>query len=135
MNVVHGQLEMLRTFVDDATSRFQAISEFIDDFTMPKFTVRMPITLLRKVTMQNIASRVRAMLALQPIKQKDAEKLDHKIALKIHECLGFPFRPSSDILSLPIKLMGFKFPSIAKINMALAIDGLARDLNHHIKSY
>ena len=135
VNVIHGQLEMLRTFVNDSTSRFQAISDFIDDFPIPKFTVRPPITLLRKITMQNIASRARAMLALQPIKQKDAERLDHKLSAKIHGCLGFPFRPNSDILFLPVKHMGFDFPSIAKINLSLAIEGLARDLNHHIMSY
>lgn len=75
------------------------------------------------------------MLTLQPIKQKDAEQLDHKLSAKIHDCLGFPFRPNSDILFLPIKHMGFEFPSIAKINLSLAIEGLARDLNHHIVSY
>ena len=135
VEVIHDQLEMLRTFVNDSENRFQAISDFIQDFSFPKFTVRSPITLLRKITMQNIASRARAMLALQPIKQKQAELLDHKLANKIHKCLGFPFRPNSDILTLPIKLMGFEFPSIAKINLALAIEGLARDLNHHIPSY
>ena len=126
---------MLRTFVDNATSWFHAISEFIDDFTMLKFMVQTPITLLCKVTMQNIASRVRAMLALQPIKQKDAEKLDHKLTLKIHKCLGFPFRLNSDILTLPIKLWGFEFPSITKMNIAQTIEGLACDLNHYIDSY
>lgn len=75
------------------------------------------------------------MLALQPIKHEEAEKLDKKITAKIHDLLGFPFRPNSDILMLPVKAMGFKFPSIAKINMALAVEGIARDLNHHIYSY
>ena len=75
------------------------------------------------------------MLALQPIKPEEAAKLDRKIATKIHDLLGFPFYPNSNILMLPIKSMGFEFPSIAKINMALAVEGIARDLNHHIPTY
>lgn len=31
--------------------------------------------------------------------------------------------------------MGFEFPSIARINLGIAIDGLACDLNHHIPAY
>ena len=135
MNVIHGQLEMLRTFVDDPNSRFQVISDFLAEFLIPRLMVRTPITLIQKIIMQNVASKARAMLALQPIKQKDAETLDHKIAQKVHDCLGFPFQPNSNLLCLPVELMGFEFPSIAKINLTLSIDGLAQDLNHHIRPY
>lgn len=135
VNVIHGQLEMLRTFVNDPTSRSQALADFINDFPLPKFTVWNPITLLWKIMMQNVASRARAILALQPITRKDAKSLDHKITAKVHDCLGFPFRPNSDLLSLPIKLMGFEFLSISKINTSIVIEGLACDFNHHIKPY
>ena len=126
---------MLWTFVNDPTSRSQALTDFINDFPLPKFTVWNPIILLRKIMMQNVASRARAILALQPITWKDAKSLDHKITAKVHDCLGFPFRPNSDLLGLPIKLMVFEFPSISKINTSIAIEGLAHDLNHHIKPY
>ena len=135
VNVIRGQLEMLRTFVNDPASRFQAIAEFINNFSFPKLSLRPPITLLQKIISQNMASRARAILSLQPITGKDVECLDHKISGKVHECLGFLFRPNSDILFQPINQMGFKFPSITKINRSLAIEGLARDLNHHIKPY
>jgi hypothetical protein len=46
-----------------------------------------------------------------------------------------PFAPSSDILTLPIEYRGLDFPSVARINDAIAIDGLHRDLNHLIPSY
>ena len=31
--------------------------------------------------------------------------------------------------------MGFEFPSIAKMNLTLSIEGLVQDLNHHIRPY
>jgi hypothetical protein len=54
---------------------------------------------------------------------------------KVHNALGFPFHPTTDIATLPISQHGFGFPSIARINAALAIDGLSCDLNHHIPAY
>lgn len=130
-----GHLEMLRTEVDNPTLRYNELHDFIANFSIPKFSIRPPLTLLRKIVMQNIASKVRAILSLQPIKTKDARKLDHEIALKVHDLLGFPFRPTTDIMTLPISLFGFEFPSVERINMAAAIEGLARDLNHHVEAY
>ncbi|PBK92014.1 hypothetical protein ARMGADRAFT_931556, partial [Armillaria gallica] len=43
--------------------------------------------------------------------------------------------PLSDILSLPVASMGFELPAIASINLEIAIDGLAHDLNHHVPTY
>ena len=62
-------------------------------------------------------------------------KLDHHILERVHTLLGFPFRPNTTIATLPISLHGFDFPSIARINQAIAISGLSRDLNHHIPAY
>jgi hypothetical protein len=53
----------------------------------------------------------------------------------VHAILGFPFCPSSLVSTLPLALGGFDFPSLARINDGIAIDGLARDLNHHIPAY
>ncbi|KAK0219084.1 hypothetical protein IW262DRAFT_1462703 [Armillaria fumosa] len=66
---------------------------------------------------------------------QEAEQLDHMIAAKVHDLLGFPFRPITDVLTLPIASMGFEFPSITHINLGIAIDGVARDLNHHVPAY
>ncbi len=96
---------------------------------------RLPITLLQKIVSQNIVSRCRALLSLQPIKQIDAETLDKIIIRKVHDALGFPFQPSSIIATLPVSQHGFGFPSIARINASLAVEGLMRDLNHHIPAY
>lgn len=65
----------------------------------------------------------------------DAETLDRIIIKKVHDALGFPFQPSAAIATLPLALHGFGFPSIARINAGLAIEGIARDLNHHISAY
>ena len=45
--------------------------------------------------------------------------------------LGFPFRPNTSIATLPISLRGFEFPSITRINHAIAISGISRmDVSH-----
>ncbi|KAJ7693222.1 hypothetical protein B0H17DRAFT_1200045 [Mycena rosella] len=87
------------------------------------------------IVKQNIISKARTLLSLQPIKRADAEDLDTRIKVKIHMELGMPFMPSMDIFTLPIDLHGFDFPSITRINNRIAIDGLHRDLNHPIASY
>jgi hypothetical protein len=130
-----NELDFLRARVDDPSARYEELKSFIDDFTFPKFIRRPPITLIRKIVKQNIISKARALLSLQPIKRIDAEDLDTKIKMKIHIDLGMPFAPSSDILTLPIEYRGLDFPSVARINDAIAIDGLHRDLNHPIPSY
>ncbi|KAK0461551.1 hypothetical protein IW261DRAFT_1348618 [Armillaria novae-zelandiae] len=130
-----NQMEMLRTQVNNSAQRFQELRDFINDFTIPKFSIRLPITLLRKIAMQNLASRAQALLSLQPITMCEAEQLDHMIAAKAHDLLGFPFRPLMDVLTLPIAAMGFEFPSIMRINLGITIDGVARDLNHHVPAY
>ena len=96
---------------------------------------RLPITLIRKITARNIVSRCRALLSLQPVMPKDAEHLDSLIMRKVHDALGFPFQPSTTIATLPVARHGFGFPSIARINAGLSIEGLSRDLNHHIPAY
>lgn len=133
--LIKNDLDFLRTKVDNPTARFDELKAFIDAFQFPKIMGRLPITLLRKIVSQNIVSKCRALLSLQLITIADAEKLDKAIMHKVHDALGFPFHPTTDIAMLPISQHGFGFPSIARINAALAIDGLSRDLNHHIPAY
>ncbi|KAJ7079988.1 hypothetical protein B0H15DRAFT_787455, partial [Mycena belliarum] len=135
VKVTFDELDFLRAKVDDPKSRFEELKNFIDDFTFPKFIRRPPITLLRKIVKQNIISKTRALLSLQPIKRIDAEDLDRRIKAKVHMELGMPFLPNSDVFTLPVDLHGLDFPSIARINDGIAIDGLHRDLNHPIPSY
>jgi len=97
--------------------------------------MHIPITLLRKITAQCIVARCRALLSIQPIKNSDALLLDKQLARKIHMALGFPYCGNTDILTPPVEHHGLEFPSIARINMGLVVEGLARDLNHHIPAY
>ncbi|KAJ7146761.1 hypothetical protein C8R44DRAFT_827281 [Mycena epipterygia] len=133
--LIRDELDFLRAKVDNSTARFEELKSMVDAFTFPRFITRSPITLLRKVTSQCLISRCRALLSLQPIKQSDAEELDQRIMRKIHDELGMPFTPNTKILDLPLKFHGLDLPSISRINAGIAIDGLARDLNHHITAY
>ena len=133
--LVRDELEFLRAKVDNPTARFEELKNFVENFQFPRVIGRLPITLIRKIVAQNIASKCHAMLYLQPIKQSDAEALDKQIIEKAHLALSFPFRPSSKIATLPLSLHGFDFPSIARINAGIAVAGISRDLNHHIRAY
>ncbi|KAF8191175.1 hypothetical protein BJ912DRAFT_849617 [Pholiota molesta] len=128
-------LTMERAKVDNPMARFNELKQFIDNFQFPTVIGRLPITIIRKLVAQNIVSKCRALLSLQPIMPPDASKLDRLIMRKVHETLGFPFQPSTDIATLPIALHGFGFPSISRINACLSVEGLHRDLNHHIPAY
>jgi len=130
-----GELEFLRCKVDDPVWRFEGACSIVDNFNFPKFTIRAPITLLRKIIWQNLISRLCALLSIQPIKPGDALSLDKMIASKIHFITGFPYSPKTDILTLPVKLNGLDYLSLARINAGIATEGLWRDLNHHIPAY
>jgi len=133
--LIKDDLVFLRTKVDNPTARFNELKDYIESFQFPAVIGRLPITLIRKIVAQNIISKCRALLSLQPITPKDAEQLDKLIMRKVHDALGFPFQPSTDIATLPVAQHGFGFPSIMRLNAGLSIEGLSRDLNHHIPAY
>jgi hypothetical protein len=135
VEALKGSVTFLRTVVDDPGARSNQIRDIIQNFSFPRFAMRLPITILRKIAMQCIISKVRAYITLQPLKQQDAEELDRLLASRVHEILNFPFRFNTEILTLPIANNGFDFPSIARMNASLAIEGLGRDLNHHIPAF
>jgi hypothetical protein len=135
ISLIKNDLMFLRTKVDNPTARFNELKVFIENFRFPNIIGRLPITLIRKIVAQNIISKCRALLSLQPVTTKEAEQLDSLIMRKAHDALGFPFQPSTSIATLPVAQHGFGFPSVARINAGLAIEGLSRDLNHHIPAY
>ena len=93
--------------------------------SLSKISIQTPITLARKIVSQNIVSKCRALLSLQPIKQSDAELLDKMITAKVHEMLRFPFCPQTNILTLPLSRHGLDFPSIARVNAGIAAEGIS----------
>lgn len=135
VSLISNELEFLRVKIDNPSYRFRELHDFIEAFTFPKFVGPTPITLIRKIVMQSVASRARALLTFQPITDTDALKLDRLVASKVHAISGFPWIFNTEIATLPVSLHGFDFPSIRRINASIAVDGLARDLNHHIISY
>ncbi|KAF8157253.1 hypothetical protein B0H34DRAFT_798547 [Crassisporium funariophilum] len=133
--LIKDDIDFLRTKVDNPTARYNELKNYIETFQFPTVIGRLPITLIRKVVSQNITAKSRALLSLQPITPNDADNLDKLIIRKVHNTLGFPFQPTTGIATLPVANHGFGFPSIARINAGLAIEGLSRDLNHHIPAY
>ncbi|KZV78477.1 hypothetical protein EXIGLDRAFT_590403, partial [Exidia glandulosa HHB12029] len=130
-----GRLNFLNTDIDNGKATYELLRDTINNFALPKFHVRTPITLLRKLIEQNIISKARARLSLQPIQRSDAHRLDSLISTLVHNSLRFKYPPSPDILTLPIAFHGLGFSSIERINDSIAIDGLARDLNHQVPAY
>ncbi|KAK7015985.1 hypothetical protein R3P38DRAFT_2786379 [Favolaschia claudopus] len=129
--LIQDGLDFLRTKVDDPAARFNELYDFIDSFSFPRFTTRAPFTLFRKIANQIIISRCRALLSLQPVSHADAERLDTRIAARIHEQTGMPYIFNSRILNLPIHDHGMGVFSVARINAGLVADGLRP---HHILS-
>jgi hypothetical protein len=54
--LIRNELDFLRAKVDNPTARFDELKAIIDTFVFPTFTMRTPITLLRKVTSQCLIS-------------------------------------------------------------------------------
>ncbi|KAF6745752.1 hypothetical protein DFP72DRAFT_924406 [Ephemerocybe angulata] len=101
-------------------------------FTFPHSSHRLPLTAIKRVFSQLLFSKIRPRLNAQPINPIDAESLDHAIASKVHTYLGMPFRFRSYTLHSPVNAWGMGFLSVARLNELAAVNGLLRDLNHHI---
>ncbi|KAG6884473.1 hypothetical protein C0993_010730 [Termitomyces sp. T159_Od127] len=70
------------------------------------------ISAVRKIVSQNVISWYQALLSLQPVLHSNAVRLDQPLPCWVHELLGFPFYPLSLVVTLPLDLGGFDFPSI-----------------------
>ena len=133
--LILNELEFLCVKINNPSHRLHELHNFVEAFTFLKFIGPTPITLIRKIVMQSIASRACALLTLQPITDTDALKLNRVIAAKVHALSSFPWIFNTEIATLPVSLHGFDFPSICHINASIAVDSLAHDLNHHIPAY
>jgi len=135
VKVVTDHLEFLRTKVNAPHQQFLILDNLINDFRLPDFRSRLPLPLLRKIFSQLLISRIRPRLAYQPLTLADALLLDLHLARRLHEYLGFPFHFNTRLLTLPLTLFGFDFPSISRMNGAAAVSGLSRDLNHFVPAF
>ena len=125
----------LRVPVNRPDLQFLRLQDIIVNFSFSILTRALPLTVLRRIVSQQIISKVRPHLAFQPLPPLLASKLDTILATKIHSRLGFPFRFKTGLLFAPLSMRGFAFPSISALNAALAVQGLQRDLNHHIQPF
>ncbi|KAF6760571.1 hypothetical protein DFP72DRAFT_805108, partial [Ephemerocybe angulata] len=112
--------------------QFQYLQDIVNSFTFPHSSHRLPLTAIKRVFSQLLFSKIRPRLNAQPINPVDAESLDHAIANKVHSYLGMPFRFRSYTLHSPVNAWGMGFLSVARLNELAAVNGLLRDLNHHI---
>jgi len=112
ISLIPNEIDFLCVKINKTSHRFNKITDFINTFIFPKFIGLTPITLIRKIVTQTIASRARALLTLQPITDIDALKINKQIASKVHAISGFPWIFNSEITTLPVSLHGFDFPSI-----------------------
>lgn len=133
--IITSHTTFLRVPVNKPNLQFLALRDIVLNFSFPPSPRRFPLTVLHRIIVQTLISKLRPHLALQPISHQHAANLDHLIALKVHEYLGFPFRFKTLLLSTPLHLRGFGFPSITRINAALSVAGLHRDLNHHLTPF
>ena len=133
--IITSHTTFLQVPINRPDIQFSHLRDLILNFSFPSSTHRFPLTLLRRIVVQHLISKIRPHLALQPISHQHALALDHLIALKVHEYFSFPFRFKSLILTSPLNLRGLGFPSVSRINSSLAITGLHRDLNHHLTPF
>jgi len=133
--VVRDHITFLRVPINQPQKQFLFLCDIITNFKFPLLSSPLPLTLLHRIITQIVISKIRPHLALQPISNTNATALDRMLATKIHAYLGFPFHFNTTLLTLPIHLHGFGFPSISHLNSSLALSGLQRDLTHHIPSF
>ncbi|PPQ63162.1 hypothetical protein CVT24_005802 [Panaeolus cyanescens] len=133
--VVSDFITFLRVPINQPALQFERIKSIIDNFQFPLLYRKPPLTFMRRVISQRLISKIRPYLSLQPVSIKDAYTLDHLLASKVHDILGFPFRFNTRILTASLQNFGLGFPSISNLNQALATSGLLRDLNHHITPF
>ncbi|TFK86683.1 hypothetical protein K466DRAFT_523778, partial [Polyporus arcularius HHB13444] len=127
--------DFLRVQINDPNAQYHKIRQLIVDFAFPNLPTRLPLTALRRILTQCLISRIRPYLSYQPITRDAADELDRLIAHRVHEYLGFPFHFNTYLLFAPFTHLGFDFPSIARLNDTAAVQGLLRDLDHHVPTF
>ncbi|KAF5376479.1 hypothetical protein D9615_008627 [Tricholomella constricta] len=130
--VVRNHVRFLKVPINRPDLQFLHMRDIINAFYIPYIRRPLPFTALSRIISQRLVSKLRPCLQLQPIRPSDAMKLDHLIASKVHQYLGFPFAFSTALLTHPIAAHGFGFPSLALLNDAACISGLRRDLCHPV---
>ena len=132
VSVVFDHMEFLCVSTNDPCRQYLCICDIVDSFEFPTLSCCLPFTLLCRLVIQRLISKIRPWLAFQPLLRSDAQSLNLAIARKVHSYLHFPFPFNSQLLGMPFDLAGFGFPSISRLNDSAAFLGLLHNLNHHL---
>ncbi|KAI0364747.1 hypothetical protein BV20DRAFT_955566 [Pilatotrama ljubarskyi] len=127
--------EFLHVQINDPDAQYEKIRHIISHFSFPNLPTRLPLTALRRILTSCLVSRIRPYLSYQPLPRSSVLDLDCLLAHHIHDYLGFPFHFSTHLLFAPLSHLGFEFRSLSQLNDAAAIEGLLRDLNHHVPAF
>ncbi|KAF5382028.1 hypothetical protein D9615_004393 [Tricholomella constricta] len=133
--VFRDHIRFLKVPVNRPDLQYLHMRDIINSFQLPYTRRPLPLTALSRIISQRLISKLRPCIQLQPIRPSDASKLDHLIASKVHQYLGFPFRFSTSLFTHPIYARGFGFPSLALINEVACIAGLRRDFSHPVQLF
>lgn len=129
---------MLRSAIANPEAAKQDILDIIDRFAIrrgvgPKGS-DYPLSIIRRAVNTLLVSKIRSKLSLQPLSAAMAHEIDQAVSRKVTDALGVK-ATLTDILTLPLKNLGFGFPSIFEINGTCAIDRVLRAMNHHLSPF
>ncbi|KAI0372495.1 hypothetical protein BV20DRAFT_939872 [Pilatotrama ljubarskyi] len=127
--------DFLGVQVNNPDAQLNKIRQLITDFSFPHLPTRLPLPALRRILSSCLISRIRPYLSYHPLSRSDALDLDRLLVHHVHDYLAFPFHFNSQLLFAPFAHLGFGFPSITLLNDAAAIQGILRDLNHHVRTF
>jgi hypothetical protein len=102
--VITDHTTFLRVPINQPAKQFLFLQDIVINFNFPLSSTCLPLTVLRRLISQCVISKLRPHLALQPISNSHATKLDSLLASKIHDYLHFPFRFKTLLLSTPVHL-------------------------------
>jgi hypothetical protein len=82
VTVVTSHMEFLRVATNDPHQHFLRIRDLVDSFDFPELYRRLSFTLLRRLIIQRLVSKIRPQLAFQPLLHADADMLDVAMLVK-----------------------------------------------------
>jgi hypothetical protein len=125
-----NHLVFVKTLINNPDESFRNLQHIIAAFSIPKVTIPLPITAVRRLINQLLIPKIQQRLSLQPLDKRKSEALEAMVSKKVNEYYGWTLKVPKDILYLPTDNLGGGYTNIADINAAVAIKGLLRDLNH-----
>ncbi|EIW69129.1 hypothetical protein TREMEDRAFT_62856 [Tremella mesenterica DSM 1558] len=122
--------KLLRTSLTRPQETFEDIIQIVDRFPLPPHS-KFPLPVIRRAVSSLLIAQIRARLQFMPLTPTQSMTIDTAISNKVTQALNL--RPTrTQILTLPLQMHGFDFPSVWIINANIAINTVLRALNHHL---